>query len=107
MNKSLDNLNWHDGNLAGISFAINKKGKSTLVIEAAFYKDAQAPSRDNYKIICDSVLKHNIVLSSKELAENMFAGNISNGYLKNNTLWVYFIDGVLEVTASKFRLSLC
>jgi len=105
MSKKLHNLLWHDGNLSSIIFIISKQGKSSLAIEASFYKTEQATSRDNYKITCESVINHNVILNSKRLTENKFAGNISNGYLKENTLWVYFSDGVLEVTANKFKIT--
>jgi len=38
---------------------------------------------------------------------DMWAENIFNGYLKDNTLRVYFTDGMLEVHSKKFRLAKC
>lgn len=107
MTKALDNFFWHDGNLIDVSFAIDKKGKSGVLVTALFYRDEQAPSRDTYQIKCESVSRFNCTLDSEELKTNMFAGNISSGYLKENTLWVYFTDGVLEIHAKKFRLIKC
>lgn len=104
MSKALSKLFWHDGNLVDVLFIIDKKGKATLQITAQFYKDEQAPNRDNYQIRCEGVLRFNNALDASELKANMFAGNIMNGYLKDNTLWVYFTDGLLEVQAKRFRL---
>ena len=107
MSKALNTLFWHDGNLLDISFSIDNKGKSVLRMTALFYKDEHAPLRDRYEIKCEGVLRFNSTLDTTELKNNMFAGNISNGYLKDNSLWVYFTDGVLEVHAKRFRLAKC
>ena len=73
-------------------------------LQALFYKDEQAPQRQPYQIRCEAVSRFQCTLDSDELKRNMFAGNISNGYLKGNTLWIYFTDGLLEVRALCFRL---
>ena len=107
MSKALNNLFWHDGNLVNVSFAIDKKGKAVVQFTALFYRDEQAPSRHTYQIKCESVSSYTCTLDCAELKDNMFAGNISSGYLKDNTLWVYFTDGLLEIHAKKFRLIKC
>jgi len=107
MSKALNNLFWHDGNLVDVLFSIDKKGKSALQITALFYKDEQAPSRDAYQIKCEGVSRFNSTLDANELKDNMFAGNIANGYLKGSTLWMYLSDGLIEVQAKRFRLAKC
>ena len=104
MSKTLNKLFWHDGNLADISFSIDKKGKSFLQMTAFFYKDEHAPIRDKHQIRCEGVSRFNCSLDAAELKMNMYAGNISSAYLKDCTLWVYFTDGILEINAKKFRL---
>ena len=105
MTQALNKLSWHDGNLLGISFAIDAKGKSAVSLSALLYKDDQAPERDSYQIKCEGVSKFTCTLDAAEFKSNMSAGNIANAYLKENTLWVYFTDGLLEIHAKKFRLS--
>jgi hypothetical protein len=105
MTKKLDDFFWHDGNLVDISFTIDKKGKSSVQLTGLFYKDDQAPSRATYHIKCGGVSRFNCTLDTEELKKNMFAGNISSGYLKENRLWLYFTDGLLEIHAKKFRLT--
>lgn len=107
MNTALNKLYWHDGNLSRIAFDIDKRGKASLSISAAFYENEQAPSREIYEIVCEGVLGFTSTLDSAELKDNMGAGNIANGYLKGDTLWVYFSDGVLKVSARRFRLVTC
>ena len=107
MTKALDNFFWHDGNLIDVSFTINKKGASAVQITALFYKDGQAKGRETYQIKCDGVSRFNCTLDSEELENNMFAGNISNGYLKEDALWIYVTDGILEIHAKKFSLIKC
>ena len=107
MPKSFDNFFWHDGNLTDVSFCVDSKGESTVQLQALFFKDEQAPHRDKYLIKCEAVTRFYCTLDGEELKSNMFAGNISNGYLKGNTLWVYFTDGLLEVRAQRFRLVKC
>lgn len=89
MSKEFDNLFWHDGNLIGINFVIDSKGKSSLEIGALFYKDEDAQNRNAYIIRCNGVSRFNTTLDSAELKLNAAAGNISSGYLKENTLWIY------------------
>jgi len=99
-----DRLFWHDGNLIDVSFSVDSKGKSNVLLQALFYKDEQAPHRDRYQIKCEAVSRFNCTLDGEELKSNMFAGNISSGYLKEGALWMYFTDGLLEVRAKRFRL---
>jgi hypothetical protein len=107
MSKALSNLRWHDGNLVDVVFGIDKKGTSSLQITALFYMNELASSRDAYQIKCEGVSRFNSTLNANELKDNMFAGNIANGYLKDDTLWVYFSDGLIEVQAKMFRLAKC
>jgi len=107
VSKALNNLFWHDGNLVDLSFSIDKKGKSVLHITAHFYKNEHSPTRSAYQIKCDGVLRFKSKLDATELKNNMWAGNIFNGYLKDNTLRVYFTDGLLEVQSKRFRLAKC
>jgi len=97
MTRALNKLFWHDGNLIDISFSIDPKGKSIVLLSALFYKDEQAPKREAYQIKCEGVSRFNCTLDASELKNNMFAGNISSAYLKESTLWVYFTDGLLEI----------
>lgn len=104
MNKStdIDEIYWHDGNLVDISIQIDEKGKSKLIVIANFYENEQSSERIRYKVTCKNVVKCNLNLDVVELKDNIFAGNISNGYLKSSALWIYFTDGVLEVKAKNF-----
>lgn len=107
MSKAFDNLFWHDGNLIDMKFFIDEKGKSSLQISARFYKDENAPTREVYQIKCSGVSRFNSTLDAIELKSNAFAGNISNGYLKEKVLWMYFTDGLIEVHATRFQLVKC
>ncbi|MCZ8295079.1 MAG: hypothetical protein O9312_16340 [Hylemonella sp.] len=107
MSATIQKLYWHDGNLIGVAFAIDAKGKTSVTLSAAFYRDEQARSRDNYEISCNDVSSFTSTLDSAELRENNRAGNISQGYMKEKTLWVYFADGILKVSARRFRLVKC
>lgn len=104
MSKALNKLFWHDGNLVDLSFSANGKAKSSLSITVLLYKDDQAPSRETYFVACNDVSKFCCTLDIAELRDNFGAGNISNAYLKNDILWVYFSDGLLEVSAKKYRV---
>lgn len=106
-NSNIDKINWHDGNLSEVTYQINMDGVAEVKMLAYFYSDEDAHERDKYTINCYGVTKHNLILDSKELKDNVSAGNISNGYLKEKSLWVYFTDGVLVVVASKFEVTKC
>ncbi len=105
MKKSLSTLVWHDGNLLEISFAINAKGKSSVVVSALLYSDDHTSQRTEFKVECEDVSRFSSSIDAVQLKNNAFAGNISNGYLKVKTLWLYFTDGVVEIHAKKFRLA--
>ncbi len=105
MSKAFNKLNWHDGQLASVSFSIDAKGKSTATVFASFYTDSETRARSECLILCEGVTRFSTSVDAEELKNNLFAGTISNGYVKANTLWVYVTDGVIEIHAKKFRLS--
>lgn len=107
MTKAIDEILWHDGNVVSISFLIDERSKATVQIAALFHIDEAGGGRGLYRITCEGVSKFNTTLDVAELKDNMFAGNISNGYLKGNTLWIYVTDGLIEVQAKKFRFETC
>ena len=102
--KAINNVFWHDGNLVDISYTIDSKGKSTIVITALFYKNEKSPAKDKYQIQCETVSRFSNTIDAVELKKNMFAGNIWNGHLRDDTLRLYFTEGLLEVQAKRFRL---
>jgi hypothetical protein len=104
MTKAIDKILWHDGNVVSVSFLIDERGKATVQIAALFHIDESGSGRVSYQINCEGVSKFNTTLDVAELKDNMFAGNISNGYLKGNALWIYVTDGLIEVHAKKFRV---
>ena len=107
MSKALHDLCWHDGNLVGIRLDTGTQGAAVAHISVLLYAGALTAIRHAYQIECQHVLRFESTLDVAELRNNAFAGNISNGYLKGNTLWVYLADGVLQVEAKKFRVTKC
>ena len=105
MAKAIDKINWHDGNLVGISTDISAKGKCTVKVMANVYPSEQSPERIPLKIQCTAVSRVTSSIDVTELKNNQWAGNISHGYLKDKVLWIYFTDGFIEVRAEKFTLS--
>jgi hypothetical protein len=107
MSKAINNLFWHDGNLLDALFSIDKRGTSFVKITASLYKDEQSSNRTSFQINCEGVSRFSSMLDANELKDNMSAGNISSGYLKENTLWIYLSDGLIEVQAKRFHLTKC
>jgi hypothetical protein len=95
-------LYWHDGNLTDLSFKVDAEGRSAVVLKALLYSDAQAPQRYSHEIRCEAVSIFQCTLDAGELRRNLFAGHIAQAYLKGDTLWVYFTDGLLQVRAQRF-----
>ena len=103
-----EDIEWHDGNLFEAKFETDYKDKSCFVIIAEFYEEPiNATTKERYVITCDGLFSITFNCDVEELFENKAAGNISNGYLKENTLRVYLCDGYLEVKAAKFSLKRC
>ena len=104
MTLTLDDLLWHDGNLISLALGLDKQGNATATLEITLYPDEQASNRQRWLIECQSVSRLHCTLDLAALKQNLGAGHISNGYLKDKTLWLYFSDGLLEICAKKFRL---
>ena len=104
MDYSLDSFMWHDGNIFSLNYSINKTGAS-LKIEAEFYSTDKSEKRDKYTIECEGVTRLNNVVNFIEVIDNFSAGSVSNGYLKENTLWLYLTDGLIEINAKNINVS--
>ena len=107
MKMDIEKIIWHDGNLVSTNYAVGPKGKSSLNIIVELYKDQNASQRNKYLITCENVERFLQSLNAQELKQNSVAGNISNGYVKGKTLWLYFCDGILEIIADSYKISKC
>lgn len=103
----LNDLYWHDGNINSLSYEIGGAGSAAVILSVSLYTNDQSQEREPLEITCLGVGDVGLKLSTEELKQNMFAGNISNAYLKRKTLWIYFTDGIFEVTAKKFEVKKC
>ena len=101
----INNLFWHDGNLIDINSAFNKKGNATTILVVALYKNNQSKKRNFYKVECQKSDKLIVSLDTKELKNNLTAGNIDNGYIIKNTLYIHLFGGIIKITAKKFNVS--
>ena len=104
MNNDLENFLWHDGNIKSLNYSIGKAGAS-LEIEGEFYSSSESRQRTNYTITCKKVTRFNNVIDFVEIQDNLLAGSVSNGYLKENTLWLYLTDGFIEIHAESINVS--
>ncbi len=103
----IDNIFWHDGNLVGINCLIDIDGKTTVVIVVDLYKSQDSSKRKRYAIYCEAVEKFSQNIDFKELTSHSNAGNISNGHLIKNNLWLYLCEGFIDVTAKKYKIKKC
>ena len=104
MTTTLDDLLWHDGNLISLALGLDKQGNATVTLEIDLYPDEQARSRQPWRIECQIVSRFHCTLDLAALKQNLGGSHIANGYLKDKTLWLYFSDGLLEISTKKFRL---
>ena len=104
MSKAIDNIWWHDGQLTGIAMDINAKGACTVRLFANVYPSEQSQARTPVQLTCKGVARFASTVDVAELKSNQRAGNISNGYVKGKTLWLYLTDGSIEVHARSFSL---
>lgn len=103
MKNSFDDFFWHDGNILSLSYSVSKDSAS-IKIEAEFYSTPTAKNRDRYTIDCDGVTRFNNLVDFVEVLDNFSAGSIANGNLKHGTLWLYLIDGVIEINAQDISI---
>ncbi|GHA16284.1 hypothetical protein GCM10008090_27610 [Arenicella chitinivorans] len=95
---------WHDGNINSLNYSVAESGAS-LAIEAEFYSTPESTQRDKFTINCRDVTRFNNVINFLEVKDNYSAGSVSNGYLRGNTLWLYLLDGVIEIHADQISVS--
>ena len=105
MTPTLDDLLWHDGNLIALALGLDKQGNTTVTLEIDLYPDEQARQRQRWLIECQKVSRFHCTLDLVALKQNLGAGHIANGYLKDKTLWLYFSDGLLEISAKQLQLN--
>ena len=103
----VDDLIWHDGNLLDFSYTMNSKGKAELILIFNLYKDYDSGRTLKVKVKCKKIKSFDINLDMYELKDNIGPGHITNGYIKGNCLWVYFIDGFIKITSDKFVAQKC
>jgi hypothetical protein len=103
-----EHIEWHDGNLFDVKIQIDYNGESNIVIIVELYEEPiNAVNRDRYLITCKNLFSFNFNCDVEELFDNKSAGNISNGYLKDNTLRIYLCDGYIEIKANQFNIEKC
>ncbi len=105
MTIQIEQLYWHDGNLVELAFTLDSAGHSSVLLKLQLYPEGPATKRSDYQLRCSGISRYHCTLDVAELAINQRFGHIANGYLKQNTLWLYFTDGVLEICAEEFQLS--
>ena len=106
-NIQIDDLHWHDGMVRSVTYELGESGSAVLILSVNLFNNENSQERKQIKIRCFGAGRVNLGLSTKQLKQNLFAGNISNAYLKKDTLWVYFTDGMLEVSAQRFEAEKC
>ena len=104
MSNLLENFIWHDGNITALNYSIHKTGAS-LEINAQFYSTIESRERDKFTIKCTGVTRFNNVVDFEQIIDNLSAGSVSNGYVKENTLWLYLTDGIIEIHAKSINVS--
>lgn len=101
---NIENLNWHDGILEGITLALGAKIKvaKDLIVDVSIYPTHDAKTRNFLQLHFKDVVCVLINCDLNELEDNKNAGNISNGYVKENNSGVmvfrlYLVDGYIEI----------
>lgn len=102
---SIEDLNWHDGILEGITLALGAKVKvaKDLTVAVSIYPAPDAKARNFLQLDFKDVACVLINCDLNELEDNKNAGNISNGYVKKNNsgmrvFRLYLVDGYIEIT---------
>lgn len=106
-------INWHDGVLESLVVDDSDREKGTMVIlKLDLYESHSDRQRKKVKLDLDCVQAITTRLDFVELSDNRGAGSISYGYFKKGSskskiivLWLYLIDGFLEVHFKSGRIS--
>jgi hypothetical protein len=100
----IDDLSWHDGILVEWRFAPATRGKAAWVeVSLLLYPEqVQAAERRPVVIRCNGARRLVVACDVAELKDNLWAGNIVDGYRRRRVLRVVVTGGFLEIEASSF-----
>ncbi|WP_145891806.1 hypothetical protein [Caenimonas sedimenti] len=104
MSETLENAYWHDGQLRRVSLEPDVDGSALVVVSLALYKDEQAPDRTPWTVTCSGVSRLVTSVDLVELRDNARAGNVIDGELRGDGLWLRLTGGIVEVHAREFLL---
>jgi len=104
-------ISWHDAVLNAVSIVPSASGGASAAVDVFVeaYKTHESSSRMRLRLRCDNVKRAVVAVDFLSLLDNAGPGNIGNIYVKSgqssggeklSTLWIYLVDGVLEVAAS-------
>jgi hypothetical protein len=103
---NLNDLRWHDGNLAKFEILSDTENKSTTItIYAELYDDSvRTQCRDSYIIVCKDVISMNSICNFIEIINNSEFGSVHDGSHKGNVLRISLYDGYIEICANEFSV---
>ena len=99
----VEKLYWHDGVISGFQFLPNYEKTSEFLISVHLFKDPENTSeRQPIEIKCKNVKRFLATCNIFELKDNSGAGNILDGWVTENTLFIHLFGGLLEIEAKKY-----
>lgn len=110
MNKQIDKLVWHDGNLSKIALACPKaqKDRSSILLQAELYEDEtpEAKRKKQISLLFENILRFTSTINILELANNAVNGNISDAYFnyKEKIFFMNLFEGYIEIQFKKIKL---
>ena len=96
-----DCISWHDSVIS--SFAIDFDN-SSIFLKLNAYENIESNNKVNVFLNIYGVDFLSSHFDFNELNDNCKSGNISNAYIKNEKIYIYFVDGFLSIRFRKFEI---
>jgi len=101
----IEKLYWHDGVITGFEFHPNYQGKSEIILSVELFLDPDETStRKDLKIICTGIKRFLTTCNVFELNDNRGAGNLLDGWVTDDILFVHLFGGLIEIESEKYNI---
>lgn len=106
---NIEEIIWHDGILLDFKIRFGKSISVVLIVKV--FESDEASSRKKLKLTFNNVDFINCSADTYELIDNSNSGNVSNGYIKNdssskrNKFFLYLLDGIINFHFSNVEIT--
>lgn len=101
-------IEWHDGRLlkCELTSQSHAAGQGQFELKVSVYKNKKTGERVELVLSFSEISRIILTCDFSELFDNYKAGNINDGYKKNESIYrLYLIDGYIEIHSTKLVIT--